>query len=119
MLFKKRPISTVFLFECNNTRDINQFLNGECPYRHNQIDYYMTAANSDGYEKVMSIDMMTAYAQPSRKVQALKSKAMNIAAKRNPGCHITVLHIDPRAEVPVMERIREAIRYHECTTRTR
>lgn len=115
-LFKrKNPVNTVFLFECNNTRDINQFLNGECPYRHHQIDYYMTTAN--GYEKLMSIDMRSTYAQPSRKVKKLQGKVMKLAAKRSPGCQVAVLPIDPRAEVPVMERIQEAVRYHEYITR--
>lgn len=115
-LFKrKNPVNTVFLFECNNTRDVNQFLNGECPYRHHKIDYYMTTSN--GYENLMSIDTMAAYAQPSRKVEKLKGRALKLVAKRNPGCRVAVLPIDPRAEVPVMERIQEAVRYHEYITR--
>lgn len=116
MFFKKKN-TPVFLFECNNTRDVNQYLNGECPYRHNRIDYYITTSGPDGYEKVMSVDMKTTYAKPSRKVERLRKKAIKCAMRRNTGCNITVLPLDPREEVPVMERINEAVRYHQCMTR--
>lgn len=108
----KRPI---FLFECNNTRDVTQNLDGEYPYRQHEIDYYVTGTNMLGYEKLMCIRLKSAYASPSDVVLKQKKKVAEDVAKRNPGHPVIVLAMDPRKCESVTARINEAIRVYERT----
>ena len=112
LMKNKKPI---FLFECNNTRDVTQNLNGECPYRQYEIEYYVTGTNMLGYEKLMCINKLSAYAQMSDDVRKQKEKVAKDLAKRNPGHPVVVLSMDPRKWVSVEARIKEAIQVYEKT----
>ncbi len=109
----KQPI---FLFECNRTHDVSQHLNGEMPYRHNLIDYYiLNNTCTNGYEHLMHINAQSDYARTSDMVLQQKKKVAKDLAKRNPGHPVMVLAMEVDEQIPVNTRILEAIQVYQKT----
>ena len=105
----------LFLLECNQSRNISQNLNGEPPYRENVYDYYVLDDDRIAYRHVMHIYAFSEYNRSSAKVRKSKERIIKKLTQKYPDRTIIVLAMSTDENVPMEQRIQDALEAYKQT----
>lgn len=105
----------IFLFECDQSRNVSECLNGEPPYRENLYDYYMLDDDRVTNHHVMHIHAFSQYNRSNPKVRKAKERIVKKIAEKHPDKTIILLRVSNDLAVSLDKRIKDALAAYKET----